>query len=105
MNRMLLALAAALVVAACGERETEEAPAGQRDDRTVDVAQEAERVQVGMTEPQVVEILGEPRTRVKEPAGERLTFWTFDAADEVRARVYVSMDSAGRVANVETVPL
>ena len=104
MKRFAWFLAALALVTACGDRpaEKEEAAAAP----AIDVAQEAGRVTVGMTEPQVVEILGDPRTRVKEGAGgERLTFWTFDAEDAVRARVYVSLDSAGRVVNVETVPL
>lgn len=104
MKRSLISVLALLAVSACGER-----PSGEPEEvveAPVDVAQEAQRIEVGMTEPQVVEILGEPRARVREGGtGERLTFWTFDAGDEVRARVYVNLDSAGRVVNVETIPL
>ncbi len=97
---------AALALAGCGKKsnQAEEAPAAA--DTVVDVQQEAQRVQVGMTEAQVVKILGEPRNRVKEPSGgDRLTFWTFDGQKRVKARVYVSLDAEGKVADVETIPL
>lgn len=103
---MICAAAAALVLAGCGKKaeDVQEAPA--RPDSLVDVQQEAQRVQVGMTEAEVVEILGDPRTRVKEPnGGDRLTFWTLDAQKGITARVYVTLDAEGKVADVETIRL
>jgi hypothetical protein len=73
--------------------------------RPPDVEQEAQRVRPGMTKAQVVAILGEPRNRVGEPNGERLTFWSFDTRQQVTARVYVTFDNRGNVIDVETVPL
>lgn len=100
------ALLVALVFIGCGRDGADEAPpAPPAAPGMIDVAQEAQRVEVGMTEAQVVEILGEPRTRVSERAGERLTFWAFDADKQIQARVYVVLDEQGKVVNVETIPI
>jgi outer membrane protein assembly factor BamE (lipoprotein component of BamABCDE complex) len=95
----------ALALAGCGERPAEQAEPRTPPEGTIDVSQEAQRVQLGMSEADVVAILGEPRVRVGEDGGERLTFWTFDAQRQVRSRVYVTFDGDGKVVNVETIPL
>lgn len=105
MREIALAFCAAFVLSGCGRESSETEKAAPAEHRPRDVAQEAQRIQVGMTKAQVVEILGEPRTRVAEPAGERLTFWTFDDSQRVRARVYVRLDGEGKVLEVETIPL
>ena len=105
MRSTLLAVGLALAAGACGGDAEE--PRGQNalGQPVVDIAQEAQRIRSGMTEAQVIDILGEPRNRVREPDGQRLTFWTFDGRDRVTARVYVSLDEEGKVVGVETIPL
>jgi hypothetical protein len=103
---ILWAAAAALLLVGCGKKSEDVEQAGVAPDSLIDVQQEAHRVQVGMTEAEVVKILGQPRNRVKEPGGgNRLTFWTLDGQKGLRARVYVTLDSQGKVADVETIPL
>lgn len=106
MKRTVLVLGAAILIVSCGRAgdEVQQADAVP-DGAPMDVAQEAQRVRVGMTRGQVIQILGEPRTRVGEAGGERLTFWTYDGGQRVTARVYVTLDGRGTVVNVETVPL
>ncbi len=106
MKPCILILSMALLLGGCGEGPDQEAaPAAAADESSIDVAQEAQRIDNGMTEQQVVKILGEPRTRVRESEGERLTFWTFGADQKIKARVYVTLDAEGKVVNVETIPL
>ncbi len=103
---MICAAAAALVLAGCSKKSEEVQEARTRPDSLIDVQQEAQRVQVGMTEAEVLKILGDPRNRVKEQnGGNRLTFWTFDAQKRITARVYVTLDAEGKVADVETIRL
>jgi outer membrane protein assembly factor BamE (lipoprotein component of BamABCDE complex) len=103
-----LPLASVLLVAALacsGGAAPDESADGGPAEVAVDVAQEAQRIHPGMTKEEVVGILGEPRTTVGEGEGERLTFWTFDDAQRVRSRVYVTFDGEGKVVDVETVDL
>jgi hypothetical protein len=103
---MLCAAAAALVLAGCGKKAGDVQEAQPGADSLVNVQQEAQRVKVGMTEAEVVKILGDPRNRVKEADGrDRLTFWTLDAQKGITARVYVTLDADGKVADVETIQL
>jgi hypothetical protein len=105
VRNVLLSISVVLALVGCGgEREADVEQAGSPE-TFVDPAQESQRIEVGMTEAQVVEILGEPRARVGEGSGQRLTFWAFDAQQKVRSRVYVSLDADGTVVNVETIPL
>jgi outer membrane protein assembly factor BamE (lipoprotein component of BamABCDE complex) len=104
--RFLPVLALGLALAACSGGAPGDAPEDAAVDAApVDVAQEAQRIQPGMTKADVVGILGEPRTTVGESDGERLTFWTFDDSQRVRSRVYVTFDAEGKVVDVETVDL
>jgi outer membrane protein assembly factor BamE (lipoprotein component of BamABCDE complex) len=105
VSRIASAAALVLALAACGKGSNEAAEAPARTDSLIDVQQEAQRVRVGMTEAEVVKILGQPRNRVRAAGGNRLTFWTFDGQKNVKARVYVTLDSQGKVAEVETIPL
>jgi hypothetical protein len=105
-RQLLCAAAAALVFVGCREKTEEVQEAQPRPDTLINVQQEAQRVKVGMTEAEVVKILGDPRNRVKESDGrDRLTFWTLDAQKGITARVYVTLDADGKVADVETIQL
>jgi hypothetical protein len=106
VKKFVVTVLAALALVGCGKKSSQAEDAPAAADTVVDVQQEAQRVQIGMTEAEVVRILGEPRNRVKDPGGgDRLTFWTFDGQKRVKARVYVSLDAEGKVADVETIPL
>ena len=106
MIRFTILLALAVLLEACSGGSPGDAPGDAPEETAaVDVAQEAQRIQPGMTKADVVGILGEPRTTVGEGEGERLTFWTFDDSQRVRSRVYVTFDAEGKVVDVETVDL
>jgi hypothetical protein len=107
LKSALSVLVAVLILAGCGgdsaepAKQPEEAPIPGNID--IDVSLEAQHVQVGMSETEVIGILGKPRARVGDSRGQRLTFWNFDQKQQIRSRVYVTLDKEGKVIDVETI--
>lgn len=96
------ALVALAALVACGDGDAEEEAA---DPAVVDSAEmqrtAAARIQPGMSQEDVRNVLGEPRTRVTMDGGfERWTYYNYDTQGVVAARTLIIFGNDGKVVEV-----
>lgn len=97
---LLLAAGLTLAFAACGEED-----AGQPEAIAVDSAamqrEAAAGIQAGMSQDDVRNRLGEPRTRVTMDGGfERWTYYSYDAEGQITAKTLIIFGSDGKVVEI-----
>ncbi|MBW3660327.1 MAG: outer membrane protein assembly factor BamE [Gemmatimonadetes bacterium] len=93
----LFAVTAAL---ACGEGEDRADEAGAIDSAAM-LRSAAGRIHAGMSQDEVRNTLGEPRTRVTMNGGfERWTYYSYDAQGQTAARTLIIFGNDGKVVEI-----
>lgn len=94
----LIALAAAVV--ACGGEGEEPADAGGVDSAAMQRSATTQ-IHSGMSQEDVRNVLGEPRTRVTMDGGfERWTYYSYDDQGQIAARTLIIFGNDGKVVEV-----
>lgn len=101
LPRTLAVLMMAVSLVACGSLSEDAAPDAAEADSAVQLRTAAADLTVGMTQDEVRNRLGEPRTMVTMDGGyERWTYYNYDARGRVAAKTLVIFGDDGKVVEV-----
>ena len=101
LSRIALGLAVAGLLAACGSPSEDAAPEAAEVDSAAQLRTAATALRVGMTQDEVRNRLGEPRTMVTMDGGyERWTYYNYDTQGRVAAKTLVIFGDEGKVVEV-----
>lgn len=101
LSRIVATLAVAASLVACGSPSEEAAPEAAEIDSAAQLRSAAAALRVGMTQDEVRNRLGEPRTMVTMDGGyERWTYYNYDTQGRVAAKTLVIFGDEGKVVEV-----
>lgn len=90
-----------LCLAACGGGEADTADPADAIDSAAMQSAAAMSLRQGMTQDEVRNVLGEPRTRVTMDGGlERWTYYNYDANGQLSAKTLIIFGNDGKIAEV-----
>lgn len=101
LPRTVAVLAVAATLVACGSSSEDAAPDAAEVDSVAQLRTAAAALTVGMSQDEVRNRLGEPRTMVTMDGGyERWTYYNYDAQGRVDAKTLVIFGDDGKIVEV-----